>query len=224
MSHIIGQTLSKHYGRGEATVMAIEDMDFQIESGEFVAVMGESGAGKSTLLSIMGAMNAPSSGSLMVEGIDVYDLDAERRADFRREFLGFIFQSFHLIPYLDLEENVMLPLATIKAPRSRKRAMAREALAAVGLEVKLRRLPSQISGGEKERTAIARAIVNRPPVILADEPTGNLDSKTSGEIMTLLQELNARGSTIVMVTHSRACAGYADRIMQVADGRLADAA
>ena len=224
MSHIIGQTLSKHYGRGEATVMAIEDMDFQIESGEFVAVMGESGAGKSTLLSIMGAMNAPSSGSLMVEGIDVYDLDAERRADFRREFLGFIFQSFHLIPYLDLEENVMLPLATIKAPRSRKRAMAREALAAVGLEDKLRRLPSQISGGEKERTAIARAIVNRPPVILADEPTGNLDSKTSGEIMTLLQELNARGSTIVMVTHSRACAGYADRIMQVADGRLALAA
>ncbi len=224
MSHIIGQTLSKHYGRGEATVMAIEDMDFQIESGEFVAVMGESGAGKSTLLSIMGAMNAPSSGSLMVEGIDVYDLDAERRADFRREFLGFIFQSFHLIPYLDLEENVMLPLATIKAPRSRKRAMAREALAAVGLEDKLRRLPSQISGGEKERTAIARAIVNRPPVILADEPTGNLDSKTSGEIMTLLQELNARGSTIVMVTHSRACAGYADRIMQVADGRLAAAA
>ncbi len=224
MSHIIGQTLSKHYGRGEATVMAIEDMDFQIESGEFVAVMGESGAGKSTLLSIMGAMNAPSEGTLMVEGIDVYDLDAERRADFRREFLGFIFQSFHLIPYLDLEENVMLPLATIKAPRSRKRAMAREALAAVGLEDKLRRLPSQISGGEKERTAIARAIVNRPPVILADEPTGNLDSKTSGEIMTLLQELNARGSTIVMVTHSRACAGYADRIMQVADGRLADAA
>ncbi len=224
MSHIIGQTLSKHYGRGEATVMAIEDMDFQIESGEFVAVMGESGAGKSTLLSIMGAMNAPSEGTLTVEGIDVYDLDAERRADFRREFLGFIFQSFHLIPYLDLEENVMLPLATIKAPRSRKRAMAREALAAVGLEDKLRRLPSQISGGEKERTAIARAIVNRPPVILADEPTGNLDSKTSGEIMTLLQELNARGSTIVMVTHSRACAGYADRIMQVADGRLADAA
>ncbi len=206
MSHIIGQTLSKHYGRGEATVMAIEDMNFQIESGEFVAVMGESGAGKSTLLSIMGAMNAPSSGSLMVEGIDVYDLDAERRADFRRDFLGFIFQSFHLIPYLDLEENVMLPLATIKAPRSRKRAMAREALAAVGLEDKLRRLPSQISGGEKERTAIARAIVNRPPVILADEPTGNLDSKTSGEIMTLLQELNARGSTIVMVTHSRECA------------------
>ena len=224
MSTIIGMSLSKHYGRGDAAVTAIEDMDFQIRNGEFVAIMGESGAGKSTLLSIMGAMNAPSSGSLTVEGIDVYDLDTERRADFRREFLGFIFQSFHLIPYLDLEENVMLPLATIRAPRHRKRQMAREALVAVGLDGKQRRLPGQISGGEKERTAIARAIVNRPPVILADEPTGNLDSKTSGEIMTLLQELNAKGSTVVMVTHSRDCARYADRIMRVADGRLAEAA
>ncbi len=224
MSHIIGQTLSKYYGRGDAAVTAIEAMDFQIQSGEFVAIMGESGAGKSTLLSIMGAMNAPSEGTLSVEGIDVYSLDAERRADFRREFLGFIFQSFHLIPYLDLEENVMLPLATIRTSRSRKRTMAREALAAVGLEGKQRRLPSQISGGEKERTAIARAIVNRPPVILADEPTGNLDSKTSGEIMRLLQELNGKGSTIVMVTHSRECARFADRIMHVADGRLAEAA
>ncbi len=224
MSTIIGMSLSKHYGRGDAAVTAIEDMDFQIRNGEFVAIMGESGAGKSTLLSIMGAMNAPSSGSLTVEDIDVYGLDAEQRADFRREFLGFIFQSFHLIPYLDLEENVMLPLATIRTARSRKRAMAREALAAVGLEGKQQRLPGQISGGEKERTAIARAIVNRPPVILADEPTGNLDSKTSGEIMTLLQELNAGGSTVVMVTHSRACARYADRIMRVADGRLAQAA
>ena len=224
MSHIIGQTLSKYYGRGDAAVTAITGMDFKIQSGEFVAIMGESGAGKSTLLSIMGAMNAPSEGTLSVEGIDVYSLDAERRADFRREFLGFIFQSFHLIPYLDLEENVMLPLATIRTSRRRKRTMAREALAAVGLEGKQRRLPSQISGGEKERTAIARAIVNRPPVILADEPTGNLDSKTSGEIMSLLQELNAKGSTIVMVTHSRECARYADRIMRVADGRLAQAA
>ncbi len=224
MSHIIGQTLSKYYGRGDAAVTAIEAMDFQIQSGEFVAIMGESGAGKSTLLSIMGAMNAPSEGTLTVEGIDVYSLDAERRADFRREFLGFIFQSFHLIPYLDLEENVMLPLATIRTARSRKRAMAREALAAVGLEGKQQRLPGQISGGEKERTAIARAIVNRPPVILADEPTGNLDSKTSEEIMGLLQALNAKGSTIVMVTHSRECARYADRILQVADGRLAQAA
>jgi putative ABC transport system ATP-binding protein len=218
---MIGEHLSKHYGRGDAVVSAIEDMNFVIESGEFVAIMGESGAGKSTLLSIMGAMNAPSAGTLTVEGIDVYSLGQEQRADFRREFLGFVFQSFHLIAYLTLEENVMLPLATIRLPRRRKLAMAREALASVGLEGKGKRLPYQISGGESERTAIARAIVNQPPIILADEPTGNLDSRTSREVMLLLQRLKNDGTTVVMVTHSLACAGYADRVMQMADGRLA---
>jgi putative ABC transport system ATP-binding protein len=218
---MIGEHLSKHYGRGDAVVSAIEDMNFIIESGEFVAIMGESGAGKSTLLSIMGAMNAPSAGTLTVEGIDVYSLGQEQRADFRREFLGFVFQSFHLIAYLTLEENVMLPLATIRMPRRRKLAMAREALASVGLEGKGKRLPYQISGGESERTAIARAIVNQPPIILADEPTGNLDSRTSREVMLLLQRLKNDGTTVVMVTHSLACAGYADRVMQMADGRLA---
>jgi putative ABC transport system ATP-binding protein len=218
---MIGKHLSKHYGRGDAVVSAIEDMNFIIESGEFVAIMGESGAGKSTLLSIMGAMNAPSAGTLTVEGIDVYSLGQEQRADFRREFLGFVFQSFHLIAYLTLEENVMLPLATIRMPRRRKLAMAREALASVGLDGKGKRLPHQISGGESERTAIARAIVNQPPIILADEPTGNLDSRTSREVMLLLQRLKNDGTTVVMVTHSLACAGYADRVMQMADGRLA---
>ena len=221
MSTMIGEHLSKHYGRGDAVVSAIVDMNFVIESGEFVAIMGESGAGKSTLLSIMGAMNAPSAGTLTVEGIDVYSLGQEQRADFRREFLGFVFQSFHLIAYLTLEENVMLPLATIRMPRRRKLAMAREALASVGLEGKGKRLPYQISGGESERTAIARAIVNQPPIILADEPTGNLDSRTSREVMLLLQRLKNDGTTVVMVTHSLACAGYADRVMQMADGRLA---
>jgi putative ABC transport system ATP-binding protein len=218
-----GVNLSKQYGHGETVVTAIDDMNFMIASGEFVGVMGESGAGKSTLLSIMGAMNAPSSGALTVEGIDVYSLGQEQRADFRREFLGFVFQSFHLIPYLTLEENVMLPLATIRRPRRQKLAMAREAIAAVGLDGKGKRLPHQISGGEKERTAIARAIVNQPPILLADEPTGNLDSRTSREIMLLLQRLKDDGTTVVMVTHSLECAGYADRVMQVADGRLVDA-
>jgi len=221
VSTMIGEHLSKDYGRGDAVVSAIEDMNFVIQSGEFVAIMGESGAGKSTLLSIMGAMNAPSAGTLTVEGIDVYSLGQEQRADFRREFLGFVFQSFHLIAYLTLEENVMLPLATIRMPRRRKLAMAREALASVGLEGKGKRLPHQISGGESERTAIARAIVNQPPIILADEPTGNLDSRTSREVMLLLQRLKNDGTTVVMVTHSLACAGYADRVMQMADGRLA---
>lgn len=223
MSTMIGENLSKHYGRGEAVVSAIDDMNFIIASGEFVAVMGESGAGKSTLLSIMGAMNAPSAGTLTVEGIDVYSLGKEQRADFRREFLGFVFQSFHLISYLTLEENVMLPLATIRLPRRRKLAMAREALASVGLDGKGKRLPHQISGGESERTAIARAIVNQPPIILADEPTGNLDSRTSREVMLLLQRLNNDGTTVVMVTHSLESAKYADRVIQMADGRLAAA-
>jgi putative ABC transport system ATP-binding protein len=223
VSTMIGEHLSKHYGRGDAVVTAIDDMDFIIESGEFVGIMGESGAGKSTLLSIMGAMNAPSTGRLTVEGIDVYRLGQEQRADFRREFLGFVFQSFHLISYLTLEENVMLPLATIRLPRRQKLAMARDAIAAVGLDGKGKRLPHQLSGGEKERTAIARAIVNQPPIILADEPTGNLDSRTSREVMRLLQRLKDDGTTVVMVTHSLECAGYADRVMQVVDGRLADA-
>lgn len=223
MSTMTGEHLSKHYGRGDAVVTAIDDMNFIIESGEFVGIMGESGAGKSTLLSIMGAMNAPSTGTLTVEGIDVYRLGQEQRADFRREFLGFVFQSFHLISYLTLEENVMLPLATIRLPRRQKLAMAQNAIAAVGLDGKGKRLPHQLSGGEKERTAIARAIVNQPPIILADEPTGNLDSRTSREVMRLLQRLKGDGTTVVMVTHSLECAGYADRVMQVVDGRLAEA-
>ena len=220
MSYITAENLSKRYGRGEATVTAVSDISFQIESGEFIGVMGESGAGKSTLLSIMGAMNAPTSGHFVVDDIDVYSLAQEKQADFRREFLGFIFQSFHLVPYLTVFENVMLPLTIIKASRKHKQALVENALSQVGLLDKANRLPNQISGGEKERVAIARAVVNEPPVLLADEPTGNLDSKTSAEIMKLLQRLNAGGMTIIMVTHSSECAQYARRLMQVADGRL----
>jgi putative ABC transport system ATP-binding protein len=220
MSYIVAEKLVKKYGNGEAAVTAVSDISFQIESGEFVGVMGESGAGKSTLLSIMGAMNAPTSGQFVVDDIDVYSLAQEKQADFRREFLGFIFQSFHLVPYLTVFENVMLPLTIIKASRNHKRTLVENALSQVGLLDKADRLPSQISGGEKERVAIARAVVNEPPVLLADEPTGNLDSKTSAEIMKLLQRLNADGMTIIMVTHSSECAQYARRLMQVADGRL----
>jgi len=220
MSYIKAENLSKTYGRGEATVTAVCDISFQIESGEFIGVMGESGAGKSTLLSIMGAMNAPTSGQFVVDDIDVYRLAQEKQADFRREFLGFIFQSFHLVPYLTVFENVMLPLTIIKASRKHKRALVENALSQVGLLDKADRLPNQISGGEKERVAIARAVVNEPPVLLADEPTGNLDSKTSTEIMKLLQRLNSDGMTIIMVTHSPECAQYARRLMQVSDGRL----
>jgi putative ABC transport system ATP-binding protein len=210
----------KKYGKGDAAVAAVTDISFKIEAGEFVGIMGESGAGKSTLLGILGAMNAPTSGKLIVDGIDIYSLGQEQRADFRREFLGFIFQSFHLVPYLTVMENVMLQLTVVKAGRNDKKEMARAALAQVGLREKADRLPNRISGGEKERVAIARSIVNEPPVLLADEPTGNLDTKTTREIMELLLRFNQEGMTIVMVTHSPACAHYAQRIMRVTDGRL----
>jgi len=222
MSYITAEKLIKTYGRGEATVTAVSDISFQIQSGEFIGVMGESGAGKSTLLSIMGAMNAPTSGRFAVDDIDIYSLGQEQQADFRREFLGFIFQSFHLVPYLTVFENVMLPLTIVKKGKSEKRTMVEDALSQVRLLDKADRLPNQISGGEKERVAIARAIVNEPPVLLADEPTGNLDTKTTAEIMELLQNLNTEGMTIIMVTHSPDCARYARRIMQVSDGRLVE--
>jgi putative ABC transport system ATP-binding protein len=222
MTYIVAENLVKQYQNGHAPVTAISDINFEIEAGEFIAIMGESGAGKSTLLSIMGAMNAPTSGSLRVDDIDIYRLKQDQRADFRREFLGFVFQSFHLIPYLTVEENVMLPLTTAKKSGREKQAMAEKALTSVGLLGKGRRLPSQISGGEKERVAIARAIVNHPRVLLADEPTGNLDSKTTREIMELLQRLNSEDMTIIMVTHSHECAGYTQRILKVYDGRLVE--
>lgn len=222
MSYITAENLNKTYGNGEAAVTAVSDISFQIESGEFIGVMGESGAGKSTLLSIMGAMNTPTSGRFVVDDIDVYSLTQEKQADFRREFLGFIFQSFHLVPYLTVFENVMLPLTIIKASRKHKRALVENALSQVGLLDKADRLPNQISGGEKERVAIARAVVNEPPVLLADEPTGNLDTKTSAEIMKLLQRLNTDGMTIIMVTHSPECAHYARRLMRVSDGKVVE--
>ena len=223
MSNIIAENISKAYGSEDSKVTAISNMNFRIGSGEFVGVMGESGAGKSTLLSIMGAMNSPTSGHYLVDGIDVYDLSQEKQADFRREFLGFVFQSFHLIPYLTVIENVMLPLTTINISRKQKRSMAKDTLVTVGLERKWMRLPSEISGGEKERVAVARAIINEPPILLADEPTGNLDTRNTHELMELLCRLNEKGTTVVMVTHSAECAAYAGRIMNVADGKLMQA-
>jgi putative ABC transport system ATP-binding protein len=220
MSYIKVENVAKQYGSGDAAVKALRGVTFDIQEGEFVGVMGESGSGKSTLLSVMGALNTPTSGKYAVDGIDVYDLNPEKRADFRREFLGFVFQSFHLIPYLTVLENVMLPLTTLKMKVQEKRDMAGFALERVGLGSKSNRLPSEISGGEQERVAIARAIANEPPILLADEPTGNLDSKTSKAIMDLFHKLNTDRMTIVMVTHNRDCATYARRILEVADGLL----
>ncbi len=220
MSFIECENITKIYGAGDASVQAVGNMSFYIDPGEFVAIMGESGSGKSTLLSILGAMNSPSQGRYAVDGIDVYALSAEQRADFRGEYLGFVFQSFHLIPYLSVLENVMLPLAAKAKPRRQKKAMAMEALSRMGMENKAARLPHQISGGEMERTAIARAIVNQPPVLLADEPTGNLDSRNVKVVMELFERLHRSGTTIIMVTHSAGCAQYAQRMLRLSDGRL----
>jgi len=220
MGYIIADELEKSFGAGAAAVHAVSSMSFRIAPGEFVAIMGESGAGKSTLLGMLGAMNAPTSGRLQVDGIDIYRLNPDQLADFRREYLGFVFQSFHLVPYLSVIENVMLPLAVTRRGNSEKRGMALQALSQVGLADKAGRLPGEISGGEKERVAVARAIVNEPPVLLADEPTGNLDSKNSREIMRMFQRLNDSGMTVIMVTHSAECAGWARRVMQLCDGRL----
>jgi putative ABC transport system ATP-binding protein len=218
MSFIQADNLVKRYGNGAATVAAVRGLSFEIDAGEFVAIMGQSGSGKSTLLGMMGALNTPTTGTYTVDDIDVYALGQDRRADFRREFLGYVFQSFHLIPYLTVVENVMLPLTTVNMEAKKKRALAEEALRRVGLAGKADRLPSQVSGGEQERVAVARAIVNEPPILLADEPTGNLDTRTSKEVMGLLKGLHKDGMTIIMVTHSHDCAACAGRIMRLSDG------
>ncbi len=220
MSFLQVDSLVKQYGSGESAVMAVQGISFEVQSGELVAIMGQSGSGKSTLLSILGALNTPTSGKYTVDEINVYTLGQEERADFRRKFLGFVFQSFHLVPYLTVGENVMLPLAPVKMKGKQKRDLAEEALRRVGLAGKSHRLPSQISGGEQERVAIARAIVNQPAILLADEPTGNLDTQTSEEIMHLLQALNSDGMTIIMVTHNSVNAQFAHRIIQLKDGQI----
>jgi putative ABC transport system ATP-binding protein len=220
MGYVRVDNLVKQYGNRESAVQAVKGIDFIIQAGEMVAIMGESGSGKSTLLSMMGALNTPTSGKYVVNEIDVYALGQDERADFRRNFLGFVFQSFHLVSYLTVAENVMLPLVVAKRNGKDKRTLAEEALARVGLGGKGKRLPNQISGGEQERVAIARAIVNRPPLLLADEPTGNLDTKTSEEIMLLLKGLNAEGMTIIMVTHNPMNAQFAHRIIRLKDGQI----
>ena len=220
MSYIHAEELVKQYGTGEAAVTAVGGVSLQIDEGEFVAIMGESGSGKSTLLSMLGGLNSPTSGRFLVNGVEVYALTSDERADFRKKSIGFVFQNFHLLPYLTLAENVMLPLAILNVSKKAKLSAATDALAHVGLGSKATRLPNQISGGEQERVAIARAIVNRPPIILADEPTGNLDTRTGGEIMKLLTVLNQEGITVIMVTHSNEYAYYARRLIRLSDGQL----
>jgi len=214
--------VGKDYQDGETKVQAIKQMDFYIDDGEFVAIMGQSGSGKSTLLSILGGLNHPSRGRALLDTLDIYELTSEQRADLRSEYIGVIFQSFQLIPYLTVLENVKLPLAITGKKAKLQDKMARDVLARVGLANKADRLPDQLSGGEQERVAIARAIVNKPPILLADEPTGSLDSKTADEILALLKELNEEGQTIIMVTHNPDACKDTTRTIHVKDGTCSE--
>jgi putative ABC transport system ATP-binding protein len=208
-------------GKGSA-VRVLADVNAEIQEGEFVCLMGPSGSGKTTLLTIVGAMNHPSEGKVIVDGIDMYDLSDERRADFRREYLGFVFQQHHLMPYLTAIENAMLPLVTTNLSGKEQRERAMTVLDKVGLGSKDSRLPNQLSGGEQGRLAIARAIVNEPPLVLADEPTGTLDTHTGREIMEVFLNLNAQGQTIFMVTHNPENSALAHRTINIRDGQIRD--
>ena len=212
--------IAKTYLTNNEEVHALKGVTLDIRKGESIAFMGQSGSGKSTLLSIVGGLNTPSRGSVEIDGIDIYALSQEKRADFRREYLGFVFQQFQLIPYLTALENVMLPLTTTRHTALKKREMAERVLKRVGIFAEKSRLPNQLSGGEQERVAIARAIVNAPPLVLADEPTGSLDTKTGQEIMELFSELKKDGLTILMVTHNPSNTRYMDRLVTMKDGAV----
>ncbi|WP_149589424.1 ABC transporter ATP-binding protein [Tabrizicola flagellatus] len=209
------------YGSGEAEVRALDHADLVIRRGEFVAIMGPSGSGKSTAMNTIGLLDRPTSGRYLFNGVEVQDLDRDQRALLRRHFLGFVFQGFNLLPRTSALENVELPLIYKGMARAERIERARAALAKVGLEGREDHDPSQLSGGQQQRVAIARALAGDPMVILADEPTGNLDSHRSHEIMKLLQQLNREdGITIVMVTHEDDIAAYARRLILFADGRI----
>lgn len=221
MAFIELRNVTKTYHAGDGEYPAVQDLTLEVRTGEFVAVMGPSGSGKSTLLALVGGLSRATRGVVSVDGIDLGSLVPDQLADFRREYLGFVFQSFYLVPYLTALENVTLPLAVQPGKNGSRKDAALAALDAVGLARKASRLPSQLSGGEQERVAIARAIVNRPPLVLADEPTGNLDTRTGGQVLELLEELNRKGHTVVMVTHSEENARRAGRTIEIRDGKLA---
>ena len=214
--------LTKVYQMGETEVRALAGVSLDIGQGEFVAIMGASGSGKSTLMNILGCLDRPTSGTYMLDGIDVSGLDRNERADVRNAKIGFVFQSFNLLARTSTLENVELPLLYSESGLSQKERheRARAAIARVGLNGREGHYPSQLSGGQQQRVAIARSLINDPAIILADEPTGNLDSVTSEEIMALFQELNGNGKTVILITHEHDIAAHAKRIVHVKDGRI----
>lgn len=214
--------ITKVYGSGDAAFQALRGIDLTINRGDFVAVMGPSGSGKSTLMNLLGCLDVPTAGRYLYQDIEVEKLDSDQRSLLRRHALGFIFQGFNLLARTSALENVELPMIYRGIPRAERQRLATEALAAVGLPTKLRNTPSELSGGQQQRVAIARAIVTSPSTLFADEPTGNLDSKTSVDIMDLLTRLNTeRGITVLLVTHEDHVASFARRTIHVRDGLIA---
>jgi len=218
MSLIVLRDLVKIYRLGEMEVHALRGVSLKIEAGEFVAIMGASGSGKSTLMNILGCLDVPTSGTYTLEGTDVSTLGENRLAEIRSSKIGFVFQNFNLIPRTTALENVQLPLFYKEIPSRDQKAMALQALERVGLADRQRHHPAQLSGGQQQRVAIARALVTNPSIILADEPTGNLDSQASREIMDTLTQLNREGITIILITHEADIAGYARRTIMMKDG------
>jgi putative ABC transport system ATP-binding protein len=212
------ERLSKIYQMGEQKVSALDGVDFRIEKGEFVAIMGPSGSGKSTLMNLLGCLDLPSSGIYRLENLDIQDLKPDQLAEVRNRRIGFVFQSFNLLPRATALENTELPLLYGRVPKSTE--IAFQALERVGLVHRAKHKPTELSGGERQRVAIARALVNSPAIILADEPTGNLDSTTGKEILNLFLELNQEGVTLILVTHEQKIAEQAKRIMQMRDGKI----
>ena len=214
--------ISKVFRTEEVETHALVNVSLEVKKGEFVAVMGPSGCGKSTLLNILGLLDRPTDGQYFLDGKDMSALTEKERNVFRRGMLGFVFQSFNLIDELTVEENIELPLLYMKVPAAERKRRITDAMARMGITHRAKHFPSQLSGGQQQRVAIARAVVMQPKIILADEPTGNLDSKNGLEVMGLLRELHREGTTIVMVTHSARDAAYSDRIVNLFDGCVVD--
>ncbi len=218
---VSAQSVSKIYQMDSVHVVALDDVSFSIEDGEFVAIMGPSGSGKSTLMNLIGCLDKPTSGTISIDGTDVSRLNDRQLARLRGSQIGFVFQTFNLIPRIDALANVMLPMTFAdKIPPKERRPRAQALLESVGLGRRLHHLPSELSGGERQRVAIARALANDPKIILADEPTGNLDTKTGKAILDLFVELNRAGRTVVVVTHDAAVASYARRVLYLLDGKI----
>ena len=215
------QNLCKTYGKGEAEVRALDNVSFSVGKGEFIATVGESGSGKSTLLNVVGALDNPTSGKVLIDGKDIFSMPEKKLTVFRRQNIGFIFQSFNLIPELNVEQNITFPLLLDYQKPDQK--YVEELLGILGLKERRKHLPSELSGGQQQRVAIGRALAARPAIIMADEPTGNLDSRNSQEVITLLKSMSAKyRQTILMITHNENHAEGADRVLRMTDGRLKD--